>query len=102
MKRSCSPHAVAAEVAAHFAKLGALRTVEAWGDDVPGGKMTDFRRAVKAKPGEAVLFSWVEWPDKATRAAAWKRFAEENPINGEMPFDGQRMVYGGFVPIPET
>jgi uncharacterized protein YbaA (DUF1428 family) len=94
--------AVAAEAAEHFARLGALRTVEAWGDDVPVGRVTDFRRAVKAKEGEAVIFSWVEWPDKETREAAWKRFAEENPMTGEPPFDGQRMVYGGFVPILEA
>jgi uncharacterized protein YbaA (DUF1428 family) len=94
--------AVAAEAAAHFEKLGALRTVEAWGEDVPDGKVTDFRRAVKAEPGEAVLFSWVEWPSKEVRDAAWKRFMEEHPMKGEMPFDGQRMIYGGFVPIVEA
>jgi uncharacterized protein YbaA (DUF1428 family) len=93
---------VAAEAAAGFERLGALRTVEAWGDDVPDGKLTDFRRAVKAEPGEAVLFSWVEWPSKDVRNDAWKRFMEENPMTGEMPFDGQRMVYGGFVPILEA
>jgi uncharacterized protein YbaA (DUF1428 family) len=94
--------AVAAEAAARFERLGALRTVEAWGDDVPDGKVTDFHRAVKAKPGEAVLFSWVEWPDKAVRDAAWERFMAEGAMEGGMPFDGQRMIYGGFVPIPET
>jgi uncharacterized protein YbaA (DUF1428 family) len=93
---------VAAEAAAGFERLGALRTVEAWGDDVPDGKLTDFRRAVKAEPGEAVLFSWVEWPSKDVRNDAWKRFMDENPMKGEMPFDGQRMVYGGFVPILEA
>jgi uncharacterized protein YbaA (DUF1428 family) len=94
--------AMAAEAAVHFETLGAVRTVEAWGDDVPDGKLTDFRRAVKAEPGEAVLFSWVEWPTKAVRDAAWKRFMAENPMTGEMPFDGQRMVFGGFVPIWEA
>jgi uncharacterized protein YbaA (DUF1428 family) len=94
--------AVAAEAAGKFAELGALRTVEAWGDDVPEGKLTDFRRAVKAKPGEAVLFSWVEWPSRDVRMAAWKRFMEENTSMGDMPFDGQRMVYGGFEPILEA
>jgi uncharacterized protein YbaA (DUF1428 family) len=95
-------HRMAAEAATHFEKLGALRTVEAWGDDVRDGKRTDFRRAVKAKPGEGVLFSWVEWPSKDVRDAAWKRFMAENPMNGEMPFAGERMVYGGFVPISEA
>jgi uncharacterized protein YbaA (DUF1428 family) len=90
---------VAAEAAGHFLELGALRAVEAWGDDVPDGKVTDFRRAVKAQPGEAVIFSWVEWPSKETRNAGWKRFMEENPMTREMPFDGKRLVYGGFVPV---
>jgi uncharacterized protein YbaA (DUF1428 family) len=92
--------AVAEEAAAYFEKLGALRTVEAWGDDVPDGKVTDFRRAVKAKPDEAVLFSWVEWPSKERREAAWKQSAAEHPTPPEMPFDGKRMVYGGFEPFP--
>ena len=92
--------ALASEMAARFGEFGALRTVEAWGDDVPDGKVTDFRRAVKAKPDEAVLFSWVEWPSKEDRDAAWKRFMENNPMRGEPPFDGQRMIYGGFVPHP--
>jgi uncharacterized protein YbaA (DUF1428 family) len=93
---------VAQEAAEHFAALGALRTVEAWSDDVPEGKVTDFRRAVKAEPHEAVVFSFVTWPSKAVRTEAWKRFAEENPMMGEMPFDGRRMVYGGFVPLVEA
>jgi uncharacterized protein YbaA (DUF1428 family) len=92
---------IAEEAAGHFAALGALRTVEAWGDDVPEGKRTDFRRAVKAEPGEAVVFSFVTWPSKAVRAEAWKRMSEENPMTGEPPFDGTRMVYGGFVPLVE-
>jgi uncharacterized protein YbaA (DUF1428 family) len=92
---------IAEEAASHFASLGALRTVEAWGDDVPDGKVTDFRRVVKAEPQEAVVFSFVTWPSKAVRTEAWKRFAEDNPMTGEMPFDGRRMVYGGFVPLVE-
>jgi len=92
---------VAEEAAGHFASLGALRTVEAWGDDAPDGKVTDFRRAVKAEPHEAVVFSFVTWPSKAVRAEAWKRMSEESPMTGEMPFDGKRMIYGGFVPLVE-
>lgn len=57
---------------------------------------------MKAKPDEAVVFSWVEWPSKEVRDAGWKRFMENNPMTGDMPFDGQRMVYGGFVPILEA
>ena len=85
-----------------FLEFGALRVVEAWGDDVPPGKLTDFYRAVAAKEGESVMFSWVEWPDKATRDAGMKKMMEDprmdpaNPDNPPMPFDGKRMIYGGF------
>ena len=85
-----------------FLEFGALRVVEAWGDDVPPGKVTDFYRAVDAKEGESVMFSWVEWPDKATRDAGMKKMMEDprmdpaNPDNPPMPFDGKRMIYGGF------
>lgn len=92
--------AVAAQAAEVFEEFGALRTVEAWGDDVPDGKVTDFPRAVKAEPGESVVFSWVEWPSKELRNAGWKRFMEEGRMSEvEMPFDGKRMIYGGFEPI---
>ena len=89
-----------------FMELGALRIIECWGDEVPEGKLTDFRLAVKATKDETVVFSWIEWPDKATRDAGMSRIsdlmktddrfsAEKNP----MPFDGQRMIYGGFTPV---
>lgn len=86
-----------------FLELGALRVIECWGDDVPAGKQTDFQRAVQAKADETVVFSWIEWPDKATRDAAMKRMEElmktDDRFNSEknpMPFDGKRMIYGGF------
>ena len=83
-------------------KLGATRVVECWGDDVPDGKLTDFRRAVQAKEDETVVFSWIEWPDKATRDAGMEKI-DEGPAHGEgagdMPFDGKRMIFGGFVPV---
>lgn len=85
-----------------FIELGAIRVMEAWGDDVPEGKLTDFRRAVQATAEETVAFSWVEWPDKATRDAAMKTMLEDprmdpnNPANPPMPFDGRRMIFGGF------
>ncbi|RZS46742.1 DUF1428 domain-containing protein [Sphaerotilus mobilis] len=91
-----------------FIELGALRVVECWGDDVPVGKLTDFRRAVQATGEETVAFSWVEWPDKATRDAAMKTMMEDprmdpsNPGNPSMPFDGKRMIFGGFVPVVEV
>ena len=91
-----------------FIELGATRVVECWGDDVPDGKLTDFRRAVQAKQDEAVVFSWIEWPDKPTRDKAMKRMDElmqsddrMNPGKNPMPFDGKRMIFGGFAPVVE-
>ncbi|HEY0113873.1 MAG TPA: DUF1428 domain-containing protein [Allosphingosinicella sp.] len=91
--------AMAQKAAGTFSKHGALRLVEAWGDDVPDGKVTDFRRAVQAKEGENVVFSWIEWPDKATRDDAWSKIMadpEMQPDHDNMPFDGKRMFWGGF------
>ena len=82
---------------------GALRHVECWGDDVPDGKVTDFKRAVAAKPGETVVFSWIEWPSKEVRDAANKKMMEDPEMQKmEMPFDGKRMIFGGFDPIFDT
>ena len=86
-----------------FRDMGALSMTETWADDVPDGEVTSFPMAVKKKDDEAVIFSWVEWPDKATRDAAWKKMMEMGPdAMGEMPFDGKRMMYGGFQPIVEV
>lgn len=80
---------------------GASRIVECWGDEIKHGNQTDFYKAVAAQDGETVVFSWMEFPDKATRDAAYEkmeadpRFAEM----GEMPFDGKRMMFSGFVPV---
>lgn len=89
-----------------FLEMGALRILECWGDDVPAGKLTDFRRAVQAQEDETVVFSWIEWPDKATRDAAFAQMEERmktddrmNPEKNPMPFDGKRMIYGGFTPV---
>lgn len=84
-----------------FKEYGATRVVEAWGDDIPDGKVTDFRRAVNAVDGENTVFSWIEWPDKATRDEGMKKFMEDPRLKDmpEMPFDGRRMVFGGFAPI---
>jgi uncharacterized protein YbaA (DUF1428 family) len=96
-----------------FVELGALRVVECWGDDVPDGKITDFRRAVQAGADETVVFSWVEWPDKATRDAAMAKMTEwmtdpktadprMDPRKNPMPFDGKRLIFGGFTPVVEA
>jgi len=82
-----------------FQALGAVSLTECWGDDVPDGKLTDFRRAVAATPDEAVVFSWIVWPDKATRAAAQAALIADPDMDGPIPFDGKRMIYGGFVPV---
>ena len=87
-----------------FVELGANRVLECWGDDVPEGAVTDFRRAVKAKDDETVIFSWIEWPDKATRDEAMPKMMEDprmQPDQNPMPFDGKRLIYGGFSPIVE-
>ncbi|NJS14680.1 MAG: DUF1428 domain-containing protein [Sphingopyxis sp.] len=89
-----------------FMEFGAIRVIECWGDDVPGGTLTDFRKAVQATEDESVVFSWIEWPDKATRDAGMAKMmapdfndprmdSEKNP----MPFDGKRMIFGGFAPV---
>jgi uncharacterized protein YbaA (DUF1428 family) len=93
---------MAATAAAVFKEYGATRVVEAWGDDVPQGKITDFKGAVKATGDENVVYSWIEWPSKAARDEAWPKIMEDErmrPDKANMPFDGQRMVYGGFTPI---
>ncbi len=80
-----------------FLELGALRVVEGWGEDVPDGKQTDFKRAVAAKFDETVVFSWIEWPDKAARDAAMIKMRTDPRMMAEpMPFDGARMIFGGF------
>ncbi|MGZ8998639.1 MAG: DUF1428 domain-containing protein [Allosphingosinicella sp.] len=98
-------HDLATKAAANFRKYGAVRIVEAWGDDVREGKVTDYYRAVKAEPGEKIVFSWIEWPDKATRDSAWGKMMADpdmQPDKEDMPFDGKRMFWGGFAPILDT
>lgn len=80
---------------------GATRVIEAWGEDVPDGVTTDFRKAVKAEDGEVVVFAWIEWPDKATRDTGMKAFMADERLKAipTMPFDGKRMIFGGFSPV---
>lgn len=97
--------ALAEKASAVFRDHGATRVVEAWGDDVPTGKVTDYARAAHAKGGETVVYSWVEWPNKEARTAGWEKvMADERmkPDGSDMPFDGKRMIYGGFAPIVEA
>ncbi|MEO7939312.1 MAG: DUF1428 domain-containing protein [Burkholderiaceae bacterium] len=86
--------AAAAEV---FKEYGALRVVECWGNDVPEGKRTSFTMAVQREPEETAVFSWITWPSRQARDAAWaKVMADERMKNMQPPFDGKRMIYGGF------
>lgn len=94
--------AMAKKASVVFQDYGASRVVEAWGTDVPDGKVTDFRMAVKAEPGESIVFSFIEWPSKAARDTGWaKVMADERmtPDGKNMPFDAKRMIYGGFSPV---
>lgn len=98
-------HEMANKAAAKFQEYGAKRVVEAWGDDVKDGKVTDFKRAVKAEEGENVVFSWIEWPDKETRVKAWEKMMADpamQPDHENMPFDGMRMFWGGFDVLVDT
>lgn len=91
--------AFAARTAPIFREHGALRIVEGWADDVPDGEETDFRGAVKAQAGETVVFSWIEWPDKATRDAGMAAIIADPRMDfppDALPFNGKRMIYGGF------
>jgi predicted enzyme related to lactoylglutathione lyase/uncharacterized protein YbaA (DUF1428 family) len=87
-------------------EMGALRVLECWGSDVPDGKQTDFRRAVQAKEDETIVFSWIEWPSKQARDDAMAQMHEKmksdarfDPVKNPMPFDGSRMIFGGFDPV---
>jgi len=94
----------AAQFGPIFQEFGVQRHVEAWDSDVPEGKVTDFRKAVDAKEDEKVVFSWFEYPDKATRDSANEKFMSDSRMKemGEnMPFDGKRMIVGGFDSIVE-
>jgi len=84
-------------------RLGATRVVECWGSDVPDGKVTDFKRAVAAKGGETIALGWVEWPSKEVRDRGNKAMIEDPAMkNMDMPFDGKRMIFGGFEVLEDT
>ncbi len=88
-------------VDAVFIAHGATRVVESWEDDVKDGTQTDFRRAVAAQPGERVVFSWIEWPSKAVRDAGMAAAMADSRMAAapDMPFDGKRLIFGGFTPV---
>ena len=93
---------LAATAAPLFKEFGAPRVVECWADDVPSGNITDFRMAVKAEDHEEVVFSWIEYPSKEVRDAANQKMMADprmREMGDAMPFDGKRMIYGGFAPI---
>lgn len=90
-------------VDAAFREHGAMRIVDGWGDDLMVGKQTDFHRATHRKDDETVVFSWIEWPDKPTRDAAWEQLMkDERMANHDRPFDGKRVMFGGFVPVVDA
>ncbi len=102
--RKAAYREMAAKAAPIFKEHGATRMVECWGDDLPDGKLTDFKRAVQAEPGENVVFSWIIWPSKAARDAGNKKVMEDPrmKMGDDMPFDGKRLVYGGFDLLLDT
>jgi uncharacterized protein YbaA (DUF1428 family) len=89
---------MAAKAAPIFMEHGATRVVECWGDDVPDGKTTDFKRAVKAEADEAIVFSWIVWPSKAARDEGNRKVMQDPRMQPgpDMPFDGKRLIWGGF------
>ena len=92
----------ARDAAVVFNEHGALQVVECWGDDVPEGKVTSFPMAVKCRPEETVVFSWITWPSRETRDTGMASVMEDprlQPDVNPMPFDGKRLIYGGFAVI---
>ena len=93
---------IAAEV---FMEHGAVRYVECWGDDVPDGELTSFPMAVKCGPDETVIFSWIEWPSRAVRDKGMEKVMHDprlQPDVNPMPFDGKRLIFGGFQMLVEA
>ena len=89
--------------AAVFKENGALKIVECWGDDVPDGKVTSFPMAVKREPHETVVFSWIVWPSREVRDAGMAKVMDDPRLQPvAMPFDGKRMIFGGFEMIFEA
>lgn len=95
----------AADVAVVFKEHGALSLVQCWGDDVPEGKLNSMHTAVLRQPEESVVFAWITWPDRATRDAGMQKVFNDPRSAGpreHMPFDGARMIFGGFEVLVEA
>lgn len=92
----------AREASALFKEYGALRLVDGWGTDVPDGKLTSFPMAVKKGEDETVVFTWIEWPSKKAMDEGWEKIMQDERMHAmQMPFDGKRMIFGGFEMIVE-
>jgi len=86
-----------------FKAQGATAVTECWGEDIPDGKVTDFKRAVALQDGETVAVGWITWPDRATRDTAWAALMSDERMMGmAMPFDGKRMIFAGFEVVAEN
>ena len=96
--------AFAQRIAIPFLEQGATRLVDAWGVAVPDGKVTDYHRATLREPDESIVYSWVEWPSREVRDAAWEVLMQDERLDASRnrPFDGKRMIFGGFKPILDT
>ncbi|TAJ60205.1 DUF1428 domain-containing protein [Brevundimonas sp.] len=86
-----------------FREYGALGVTECWGEDVPDGKVTDFKRSVALRDGETVAVGWITWPDKAVRDAGWAAMMQDERMRAmpTPPFDAKRMIYAGFEVVLE-
>ena len=95
----------AEKAAVVFKEHGALKMVECWGDDVPDGKLTSFPMAVQKKDDETVVFSWIVWPSKQARDEGMKKVMADprvQPDANAIPFDGKRLIFGGFEVLVEA
>jgi uncharacterized protein YbaA (DUF1428 family) len=85
----------AAEMARLFREYGAVECVDAWGMDVQAGSRPI--SSAPCRPGPTVCVSWITWADKAAHDAGWEKVMKDPRMaEAEMPFDGQRMIHGGF------
>lgn len=88
-----------------FKEFGAIEVVDTWGDEIPDGQVTSFPMAVDKKPGETVVLSWIIWPSKDARNSGWQSAMDDprmHPDANPMPFDGKRLIYGGFELVSKT